>query len=53
MLALSVSMSARGGSDRPSSSASAAARFLARYVTAEGSVTRYNPGGDVVSEGQV
>jgi endoglucanase len=51
MLALAVSVTACGAS-HPSAPTSAAARFLARYVTSDGRVIRHDQGGDIVSEGQ-
>lgn len=40
------------GRSTAGSSATAAERFLARYVTADGRVIRHDQGGDIVSEGQ-
>lgn len=67
VLALSLAMTACGSSHgasdtagrppapaRPASSSTrtAAARFLDRYVTSDGRVIRHDQGGDIVSEGQ-
>ena len=55
-LGLSLGATACGAANHEaatsSSPASAAKRFLARYVTADGRVIRHDQGGDIVSEGQ-
>ncbi|MGH2857326.1 MAG: glycosyl hydrolase family 8, partial [Solirubrobacteraceae bacterium] len=55
-LAVTIAGCGSGGSaTAPASTASArgaAARFLTRYVTADGRVIRHDQGGDIVSEGQ-
>jgi endoglucanase len=51
-LVLSLSQQACGGGRPAAPARNAAERFLARYVTSDGRVIRYDQGGDIVSEGQ-